>query len=294
MTIELAYRNLVAVLSPAFEKGEATQMARIVFEDAFSITNFVRKDLLTESQLAQLADIQARLLAHEPVQYVVGMTCFYGLKFKVNPAVLIPRPETEELVAWILEDHTKDKNLRILDIGTGSGCIPIALKTKAPNYEVAALDVSAEALAVAEENADLNQVEINFQKIDILNKASWTLLPNYEIIVSNPPYIPLEEKKLMATNVLAHEPEMALFVTNEDPLVFYRTIVDFAAQHLVNGGWLYFETNEYNATEVEALCFNAGFFDVEKQKDMQGKDRMVKARYGTSGSGTKLVCISNC
>ncbi len=280
MTIENAHLNFLESLSVEFGKGEATQMARIVFEDVFSITNFLRKETLTAAQLAKLDAIQIRLLTHEPVQYVVGMTYFYGLKFKVNPAVLIPRPETEELVEWILADHAPQKNLRFLDIGTGSGCIPITLKAKAPNYHVAALDVSREALAVAKENARLNTVEVHFQELDILKKENWDQLPSYEIIVSNPPYIPTEEKQLMFANVLDHEPEIALFVSDEDPLIFYRTIVEFAREHLVPGGWLYFETNEYNATEVEAICFRAGFFDIEKRKDLQGKDRMVKARQG--------------
>jgi len=285
MTIKEAHHKLVELLEPEFGKREAVQMARIVFEDVFSITNFFRPDEFTSNQLAKLKDIQERLLLHEPVQYVVGMTYFYDLKFYVNNAVLIPRPETEELVAWILEDHSKQQNLRILDIGTGSGCIPITLKAKAPNYEVVGLELSEEALKVAKENAQLNQAEVNFQKIDILNKENWASLPSYEIIVSNPPYIPVQEKALMAENVLAHEPEIALFVTDEDPLIFYRTIIEFAQEHLVKGGWLYFETNEYNASEVEALCFKAGFFDVEKRKDLQGKDRMVKARFGTRNTG---------
>ncbi len=281
MTIKEAHHELVGSLEPEFGKREAFYMARIVFEDVFSVTNFSRLEELTSTQITKLKDIQQRLLLHEPVQYVVGMTYFYDLKFHVNAGVLIPRPETEELVAWILEDHSKRQNLRILDIGTGSGCIPITLKAKAPNYEVFGLDLSEEALKIAQENAHLNQTEVSFQKIDILNKANWTPLPSYEIIVSNPPYIPLQEKALMAENVLAHEPEIALFVANEDPLIFYRTIIEFAKEHLVKGGWLYFETNEYNATEVEALCFKAGFFDIEKRKDLQGKDRMVRARYGT-------------
>ncbi len=280
MTIENAHRNLITALIPEFGKGEARQMARIVFEDVFSITNFLRKEELTPAQLAELEAIQTRLLTHEPVQYVVGMTYFFDLKFKVDSAVLIPRPETEELVEWILADHATQINLRILDIGTGSGCIPITLKAKAPNYQVAALDVSSEALVVAKENAQLNGVEVHFQKLDILKKENWDQLPSYEIIVSNPPYIPMEERKLMAANVLEHEPEIALFVADKDPLIFYRTIAEFAKRHLVAGGWLYFETNEYNATEVEAICFKAGFFDIEKRKDLQGKDRMVKARQG--------------
>lgn len=281
MRIENAHQNLVEVLTPVFEKGEATQMARIVFEDAFSITNFSRQDDLSETQFRKLEEIQTRLLAKEPVQYVVGMTYFYDLKFKVDPAVLIPRPETEELVHWILEDQPKNLNLRVLDIGTGSGCIPITLKSKAPNFQLSAFDVSEEALFVAKENAILNQVEVEFQNLDILKKENWKTLPSYEVMVSNPPYIPFSEKELMSTNVLDHEPEIALFVTNEDPLIFYRTIIEFAKENLVKGGWLYFETNEYNATEVEALFFNAGFFDIEKQKDLQGKERMVKARFGT-------------
>ena len=281
MTIEAAHRELVNGLTPEFGKGEANQLARIVFEDAFGITNFLRRQELTPNQLSQLKEIQERILAHEPVQYILGMTYFYDLKFKVNPAVLIPRSETEELVAWILEDHSTNQNLRILDIGTGSGCIPIALKAKAPNYQITAVDISTAAISIAKENTEINQVEVNFQELDILNKESWEKLPSYEIIVSNPPYIPLREKDLMGKSVLNHEPSLALFVTNEDPLIFYRTIIEFSKKQLTNGGWLYFETNEFNATEVEALLFKAGYFDIEKRQDLQGKDRMLKARFGT-------------
>ena len=281
MTIEAAHRELVNGLTPEFGKGEANQLARIVFEDAFGITNFLRRQELTPNQLSQLKEIQERILAHEPVQYILGMTYFYDLKFKVNPAVLIPRSETEELVAWILEDHSTNQNLRILDIGTGSGCIPITLKAKAPNYQITAVDISTAAISVAKENTEINQVEVNFQELDILNKESWEKLPSYEIIVSNPPYIPQREKDLMGKSVLNHEPSLALFVTNEDPLIFYRTIIEFSKKQLTNGGWLYFETNEFNATEVEALLFKAGYFDIEKRQDLQGKDRMLKARFGT-------------
>jgi len=268
-------------LTPEFGKGEATQLARIVFEDAFSISNFLRKQELSPIQISQLKEIQRRILAHEPIQYILGMTYFYDLKFKVNPAVLIPRSETEELVAWILEDHSTHQNLRILDVGTGSGCIPITLKSKSPNYQVAAVDVSTKAIKVAQENAKMNKVEVDFQELNILNKINWKILPSYEIIVSNPPYIPEREKSLMRENVLNHEPALALFVTDEDPLIFYRTIIEFGKSQLTNGGWLYFETNEYNANEVEALLFKAGYFDIEKRQDIQGKDRMVKARHGT-------------
>jgi len=281
MTIEAAHRGLVNKLTPEFGKGEATQLARIVFEDAFSISNFLRKQELSPIQISQLKEIQRRILAHEPIQYILGMTYFYDLKFKVNPAVLIPRSETEELVAWILEDHSTHQNLRILDVGTGSGCIPITLKSKSPNYQVAAVDVSTKAIKVAQENAKMNKVEVDFQELNILNKINWKILPSYEIIVSNPPYIPEREKSLMRENVLNHEPALALFVTDEDPLIFYRTIIEFGKSQLTNGGWLYFETNEYNANEVEALLFKAGYFDIEKRQDIQGKDRMVKARHGT-------------
>ncbi len=280
MTIETAHRDLVTALLSEFGEGEARQMARIVFEDVFSITNFLRKEPFTESQLKKLEMIQTRLLAHEPVQYVVGITYFFGLKFKVSPAVLIPRPETEELVDWILTDHSRKKKVDVLDIGTGSGCIPVSLKAEAPDYRVTGFDVSPEALVVAGENARKNGVEVDFQLFDILNKTNWDTLSKYEIIVSNPPYIPLREKKLMADNVLKHEPGIALFVADEDPLLFYRTIIEFAKTHLVEDGWLYFETNEYNITEVEELFVKAGFLDIEKRKDLQGKERMVKARCG--------------
>jgi len=278
MTIENAYRNLVNSLLPVFGDREARQMTRIVFEDVFSITNFLRKDLLNSSQLKKLEDIRTRLLAHQPIQYVVGMTYFYGLKFKVNPAVLIPRPETEELVDLILKDHKKREKLHILDVGTGSGCIPIALKVNAPTCQVSALDISSEALKVAVENANLNQVVVHFHQLDILEKENWDQLPTFDIIVSNPPYIPETEKKLMARNVLDHEPEIALFVPDEDPLVFYRILTQFAKKHLNHDGHLYFETNEYNTPQVRALCVQAAFTNIEIHQDLQNKNRIVKAK----------------
>lgn len=257
-------------------------MSRIVFEDVYSITNFEREDELTIKQLEQLQRIETRLLAQEPLQYVMGMADFYGLKFRVDSRVLIPRQETEELVYWVLETaktavyrHVS----KVLDIGTGSGCIPITLKKENPNLHVEAIDVSVEALDLAMENARLNDVSIAFREQDILDESNWNTAIRYDIIVSNPPYIPREEATLMPQNVKAFEPHIALFVENEDPLLFYRTIAKFALQTLQKQGLLFFETNEFNASAVQQMLEEMNFSVVELQKDMSGKERMIRAQF---------------
>lgn len=269
------YTQLVENLQPIYGEGEAKSIARIVFEDAFRLFDFTStRPFLFQKEFHE---IQERLLQQEPVQYVLGQADFYGLKFKVTPDVLIPRPETEELVHWILEAN----NLitpTILDIGTGSGCIPITLKKKIPKAAVSAIDVSEKALAIAQENANLNEVVISFLQIDILQKKNWATLSQFDIIVSNPPYIPTKESHLMPTWVKDFEPSLALFVENDDPLLFYRTIGVFALTHLQKGGSLFFETNEFNAKEVCDLLKKLGYAKVEIEKDLFGKDRMVVGR----------------
>lgn len=277
MTIAQAYRQLLAALATHYEEGEAASVARIVFEDAFSVRNFQREDALPSHQLALLARIQSRLLAGEPVQYVLGAADFFGLKFRVDPRVLIPRQETEELVLWVLDTVGHISSLKILDIGAGSGCIPIVLKKRRPDLEVHALDNSPGALAVARENADRLGTRIIFHQVDILDSTQWPLLPEFDILVSNPPYIPPSEAVLMPEQVLQFEPAAALFTATEDALVFYRTIAEFAADHLLEGGWLFFETNEFNAGQVRQLLEDRGF-TAELRQDIHGKDRMVRGR----------------
>ena len=279
MTIHQAYHQLTSTLEKLYASGEAKSIARIVFEDAFNIYNFRRQDALPPEQATHLQQMTTRLLAHEPVQYILGMADFYDLKFKVDARVLIPRPETEELVHWMLETLEK-KELKILDIGTGSGCIPIALKKHRPEWEAWAIDISPEALELAKENARLNGVEVSFQQVDILDEAQWAGLGRFDAIVSNPPYIPEREAGLMPENVKRYEPRQALFVGNEDPLIFYRAIASLASQHLRPRGWLFFETNEFNAAEVAEIVRNQGFKEVELKQDLSKKERMVRGRGG--------------
>lgn len=281
MIIKEAYQKFCTATQAVYPIRETLSMARIVFEDEFGITNFDRNEALSEEQQDRLRQIQDRLARHEPLQYILGQADFYGLKFKVDPSVLIPRPETEELVYWILEyaraSAFNAANM-VLDIGTGSACIPITLKKELPVLEVHATDISSKALEVAQWNARANNTSVFFKEHDILNESSWGQIGQYNIIVSNPPYIPEEEKRLMPENVKAFEPHLALFVDNADALVFYRKISDFAQQHLEEQGLLFFEVNEFNAKEVVPTMEKAGFVQVELKQDLSGKDRMVMGR----------------
>lgn len=216
-----------------------------------------------------------RLLHNEPLQYVLGEADFYDLVFAVNPNVLIPRPETEELVQLILSHHL-DKKFSILDIGTGSGCIPISLKKHLPKAHVSGCDISREALALAKANAQRNGVEVNFFYCDILNKNHWSE-NHYDVVVSNPPYVLNADKKTMRPNVLDFEPHLALFVADDDPLVFYKVIADFALQALNASGHLYFEIHEAYGAATQELLETKGFKNVIVHQDVFGKVRMISA-----------------
>ena len=219
-----------------------------------------------------------RLSLHEPVQYIIGETEFFGLKFKVNKNVLIPRPETEELVQWILDNVAESKNpsnIKILDIGTGSGCIAISLAKNLPNAEIFALDISEKALKTARENAALNKVNVNFIQADILNLEALT--GKFDIIVSNPPYVREMEKVEMHRNVLENEPDLALYVKDTDPLIFYGIIAKLAQTGLQKNGNIYFEINQYLANETEEILKNSGF-KTELKKDIFGNYRMLRGR----------------
>tara|TARA_R100000935_G_C2832133_1_gene165738 strand:- start:1179 stop:2024 length:846 start_codon:yes stop_codon:yes gene_type:complete len=220
-------------------------------------------------------DALERLVHHEPIQYIIGKTEFYGLPFRVDPNVLIPRPETEELVSWILEDLKKQgkKKISILDIGTGSGCIAISLAKNLPSASVTALDVSPAALKIANANAQLNNVTVKFLHQDIL---TCTNLPeDYDVIVSNPPYVRELEKQEMQRNVLENEPHLALYVKDEDPLIFYRKITKLAKSGLLPGGVLYLEINQYLGEETRELLTNEDF-KAQLKKDIFGNFRMLK------------------
>ncbi|WP_038530858.1 peptide chain release factor N(5)-glutamine methyltransferase [Formosa agariphila] len=236
---------------------------------------------ITETEAKPVFDALESLKKHEPIQYVLKSTEFFGLEFQVNNAVLIPRPETEELVAWIIEsdlDKIK-KPLRILDIGTGSGCIAISLAKHFENAEVYAVDVSEEAIAVATQNAEHNNVEVHFIHADILSVDTYKnanfKLP-FDVIVSNPPYVRELEKLQMKSNVLNHEPHLALFVEDHDPLKFYKAITRLAKKHLVNDGLLFFEINEFLGNEMIDLLQEHTFMHVELRQDMFKRNRMIK------------------
>jgi release factor glutamine methyltransferase len=235
---------------------------------------------LSEQELALFDKALKALKTGTPVQYVLGETEFYDLTFKVNPAVLIPRPETEELVDWVLKDiglrGGATVNLKILDIGTGSGCIPISLAKNLPGAEVTALDISTEALALATENASLNHTHVVFMQENILSPKPST--HKYHIITSNPPYVTLAEKAQMHINVLDYEPHLALFVPDDDPLLFYRAIATFAFGQLEPEGILYLEINEALGKETVFLLQSAGFTQVELRRDLRNNDRMIRAQ----------------
>ena len=233
------------------------------------------EESISESQLLKVHFAVKELLREKPVQYVLGKTEFYGLPFIVNSKVLIPRPETEELVEHSI-GRLRDLPLpRIIDLGTGSGCIAISLKKNLPEAEVTAADVSDFALEVAAANADLNNVHIRFRRFDMLNAEEWTDDLVFDAIVSNPPYVRKQEKASMKRNVLDFEPELALFVEDSDPLLYYRGIIEFARKYLVVGGLVLCEINQYLSRETEALFRSQGFKEVEVFKDFRGNDRIL-------------------
>ncbi len=273
---ETIFRATTLQLEPAFGKQEAQSLSFLLLEHLYSLTRteiLSGKEIDDDKKRDTLKAYITRLNQSEPLQYILGRTEFYGLPFDVNPSVLIPRPETEELVHLILSEHKNTNPLSILDIGTGSGCIAISLKKNLPHALVTALDVSEAALRTAKKNAVLNQAEIDFIQKDIL--TSTTEIPKTSIIVSNPPYVTNAEKVLMHENVLGHEPSLALFVEDHDPLIFYRTITEKAREFLLPNGKLYFEINEQFGKETAALLMAAGFVNVKIMKDLHDKDRMV-------------------
>ena len=232
---------------------------------------------IDEIEIQKWKNISAELQLQKPIQYILGETEFFGLTFKVTSDVLIPRPETEELVEWILKNNSNNsEKLRILDIGTGSGCIPISLSKNLKNSEVEAIDISKEALKVAAINAKDNSVEVRFIEMDILKTED--LAETYDIIVSNPPYVRELEKQEMQKNVLEFEPHLALFVEDEDPLLFYLKITQLASKSLSEGGQLYFEINQYLGQRMFDLLTNYKFRDIELRKDIYGNDRMIFGR----------------
>ncbi len=283
-TVKQVSGDFLAQLSTIYDANEVNSLCMMVLENVVNISSakikaFPETEISTPDS-KRITNILTRLATGEPIQYILGYTEFYGLTFKVNPSVLIPRPETEELVDWIISLVGRSELAvgKFLDIGTGSGCIPISLKKNLANAQVSAIDISPEALQTAKENAELNKVDVNFFKEDILKPSDRSLLTtHYSNIISNPPYVTLEDKKLMHINVTDFEPHTALFVPQDDPLIFYKAIADFASTHLVKGGLLFFEINEGYGKQVVELLDNKEFTNIELRKDMSKKDRMIKA-----------------
>lgn len=266
-------------LTPLYPKEELRSFFYLLSEEYLNLQPAeITLQLDTEVTTAQHAlfdEALDRLLQEEPIQYIVGETEFFGLPFKVTPAVLIPRPETEELVEWVIDElRIKDSGFSILDIGTGSGCIAISLAKHLPKATVCALDISKEALHVAEQNAKHNGVDVGFLERDILKTES--LLQSFDVIVSNPPYIKENEQEKMQNNVLQHEPTKALFVPDTDPLIFYKKIAQLGQKHLNKDGKLFFEINEAHGQEMVVLLEALGYTNVVLKQDVFGKDRMAQ------------------
>ncbi|WP_446050643.1 peptide chain release factor N(5)-glutamine methyltransferase [Zobellia laminariae] len=274
-------------LDELYAKEEVDSFFYLLIEHYLNLQRFVlalQPNLtLTKEEEQPLFEALSELKLQRPVQYIIGSTSFMDLDFQVNENVLIPRPETEDLIRWIVDEvktsgPDKKSGLRILDIGTGSGCIAISLAKLLPDAKVFALDVSEKALETAKRNAERNAVKVEFILADILNFDGFA--SNFDVIVSNPPYVRELEKKEMHKNVLEHEPDLALFVSDENPLVFYKAITQLAKQTLSEEGMLFFEINQYLAKETEALLHQHNFIEIEVRKDIFGNDRMTKGILG--------------
>ncbi|MBO3699364.1 peptide chain release factor N(5)-glutamine methyltransferase [Roseivirga sp. E12] len=267
--------RIKSTLTEVYDERESTAIAKNYLADRFHIDSIKLAINSPFSIDESLLTHDLRRLTHgTPYQHIVGFTEFYGRKFLTNQHALIPRPETEELVDWIVREN-QISSPSILDIGTGTGCIPISLKAEIPNAECSAMDISAGALDLAEKNAKKNEVDVCFLQVDILNEALES--NRYDIIVSNPPYIPNADRNQMHINVLDHEPDIALFVADETPLIFYQVIAEKSIDALRKGGHLFFEIHESLGQQVIELLASFGYSKIELRKDLQGKDRMIKA-----------------
>ena len=273
--------DFITKLSVTYQKEEVLSFFKILCEEYLNITPtkllLVGEELINKEQLDMFSKVMIRLLNEEPIQYILNTTSFYGLDFICTPSALIPRPETEELVDWILKSE-KNK-ISILDIGTGTGCIPISLAKNNTDYTVSALDISDVALELAKDNAQKNEVDISFISADIF---SYTSEKKYDLIVSNPPYVRNLEKIKIQNNVLNFEPPLALFVDDDDPLVFYRAILEFAKSNLSEKGSVYFEINENLFNEMESLLASYRFSEIELKKDVFGKYRFIRGLKSSS------------
>ncbi|MEP6748629.1 MAG: peptide chain release factor N(5)-glutamine methyltransferase [Bacteroidota bacterium] len=283
MTIHEASQQLRFQLFHIYDEREADNITDMVMDNITGwkkIDRVVNKTVrLTGTQEKMMDDYTKALLDHKPLQYVLHESWFYGMCLYVDENVLIPRPETEELVDWLVKgiaNLTLVAGKSILDIGTGSGCIPLAIKKTLPGAAVHSCDISEGALNVAKKNAADQKLGIHFHLLDILSQTDRDQLPLFDIIISNPPYIPHKDKTAMAANVLQYEPHLALFVEDSDPLIFYKAIADFAKNHLAENGSIYLEIHEDMANPLVDLYKQKGFPNIELKKDLQGRDRMVR------------------
>ena len=296
MKLVEAERYLKDHLETIYDQEESAKIASLAIEHITGLTKTERvskaQQQLSSGQVKQLEEDLQRLQQHEPIQYIMNKTWFYGMELYVDKNVLIPRPETEELVQWIVDDvkasgkdvfiqkqmeSDKTTQLKILDVGTGSGCIPLALKKTMPKAEVWGCDISEEALNIARRNGSALNIRVDFQGTNFLDSTQQKLLPTVDIIVSNPPYVPLKDKQQMNANVVDHEPHTALFVADEDPLIFYKTLADFGKKRLYENGRIYMEIHEETGKDLVNFFKETGYNNVELKKDMQGKDRMIRA-----------------
>jgi release factor glutamine methyltransferase len=283
ITISEAQKILLTSLQSIYDQREASVIADLIMENITGwkkIDQIVNKTtVLSAGKNKLLKKYTEELLAHRPVQYVLNEAWFYGMKFFVNEDVLIPRPETEELVKWIIDENRfrKPGPLLLLDIGTGSGSIPVALKRNLPQIETYSCDASQAAIQVASQNALSNRADVHFLHLDFLNSTKRKSLPAPDIIVSNPPYIPLQDKTEMSPHVVSYEPHLALFVSDSDPFIFYRAIAEFASEKLIDNGKIFTELPADSARDISLVFQSYGFDFIEIRKDMQGKDRMLKA-----------------
>ena len=278
MKLNEFYRHYLTKLRLIYVENEASNITKMVFE---SLANISRADVLRNPEMEIESDTFSslnhaldKLLKHQPIQYVLGEAWFYHLKFKVSEAVLIPRPETEELVEIAIQHLKQTNQKKVLDIGTGSGCIPISIKKNLSEINITSIDLSAKAIDIASENANKHQTIIDFQALDFLDETNWENLDVFDVIISNPPYIPNVEIQSMDKHVTEFEPHLALFVPDDDPLIFYKAILRFAQNHLDKNGNIFLETHENFADKVCTLFKESGF-DAEIKNDLFEKPRMV-------------------
>lgn len=279
MTQKEAYELIRYHALERYETREAETVTKYFFEDVYQLYGFSEDKEFPEDEINDLKDYAKRIMEGEPIQYITGIANFYGLNFKVNKHALIPRPETEELVNWVLDD-LKGKHLQydLIDIGTGSGCIPITLKNKKQSLRIFGVEKSLDALNVARVNGKIFDVEFPVYKFDFLDSNYWNNLSSYDIIVSNPPYVAQSERDKMDHHVLEYEPNMALFIPDDNYLVFYQQVAEFAKTHLKPEGTIYMEMNEFKVEEIKEVFALAGYKHIETRKDLQGKERMIKVK----------------